>query len=243
MTIVAAVIPIALVVMFDVASSYPEAGDTALTLALSEPASHDVQVTYEIAAGTATAFEDLGTGVGHATILAGELGTTFNVILVEDDIHEGPETFTVTLVSADGATIQPEGKVVTIEIEDDDPVPSATVADVVVGEGDGEALVTITLSNPSADFTGYLMRTLDGSASHEAGDYVATEGGTVGISAGTTWTFAVEILDDAVHEGDETFEVELFSATNITLVDDRATITIVDDDPEPTSTPEPLIDV
>ena len=64
-------------------------------------------------------------------------------------------------------------------------------------------------------------------------DYTATSG-TLTISAGaTSGTFNVPVLADALDEDNETATITLSNATNATISDSTATLTITDDDATP----------
>jgi hypothetical protein len=118
-------------------------------------------------------------------------------------------------------------------INDDDTDPTASIADASVDEGTGVLTFTVSLDAPSGRVIEIDATTSDVSAL-DGEDYTgATE--TVQIAAGLTeGTFAVTLLDDTTHEGDETFGVALSGEVNVTLGTSTATGTITDDDPVPT---------
>ena len=67
-------------------------------------------------------------------------------------------------------------------------------------------------------------------------DYTATSG-TLTIAAGsTTGTFNVPVLADTNYEGNETATITLSNASNATISDSTATLTITDDDTAPSMT-------
>jgi hypothetical protein len=84
--------------------------------------------------------------------------------------------------------------------------------------------------------------TADGTAT--AGeDYTATSG-TLTFSPGeTTNTVFVQIIDDLIYEGDETFSLNLSDPTNATISDDQGIGTILNDDLPPELMVGVLIDV
>lgn len=106
-----------------------------------------------------------------------------------------------------------------------------TADDATANEADGAAVVTVRASAPvPADTTVYLGLS-DGTATRDL-DF-ATRDETVVIPAGQTSALAtVSILDDDIWEESETFELLVLRAEPIAIVD-RATVTIVDDDPLP----------
>ena len=67
----------------------------------------------------------------------------------------------------------------------------------------------------------------------QGSDYTATSG-TLTIAAGaTSGTFNVPILADTLDENNETATITLSAASNATISDSTATLTITDDDAAP----------
>jgi Zn-dependent metalloprotease len=114
-------------------------------------------------------------------------------------------------------------------------VPSITVADVSVAEGDSgdtNASFTLTLSTPTIAPVAVGFETVDGTAQH--GNDFERVAGTLVIPAGrTSAQIAVAVKGDIVPEGDETFLLRLTGAHNATIADGEAQATIVDDDTTP----------
>ena len=97
--------------------------------------------------------------------------------IVNDTLFEGTETVVVRLAAGNGYSLGTphEG---TVSIMDDDPVPSLSVSDVAVTEGNSgtaNAVFTVTLSAPSYQTITVSYQTVDGTASAGA-DYVYTAG-------------------------------------------------------------------
>jgi hypothetical protein len=113
--------------------------------------------------------------------------------------------------------------------------PAVSVSDVLQYEGSGGGTkafaVTVTMAPPETGCpaTGSVRyRTLDGSAT--AGqDYVATTS-TLSWTVPGPRVVAVQVARDDLHEPDEEFAVELFGPRGVTIVDDTATATVLDDD-------------
>ncbi|MBV9492607.1 MAG: DUF11 domain-containing protein [Acidobacteria bacterium] len=91
--------------------------------------------------------------------------------------------------------------------------------------------VTVTLTRTGADPATVNYATSNGSATSPA-DYSATSG-TASFAAGaTSTTFSVTINDDAIYEGNETFNLTLSSPSpNASLGLSTAVVTIVENDP------------
>ena len=104
------------------------------TVTMSAVWSVDVQVDFSTAPNTALAGLDYTTTTGTVTIPAGSLTGTLNVPVLGDLIDEPDETFFVNLTNPPGgATLLDAQGLGTIL--DDDPVPSVSIDDVAVVEG------------------------------------------------------------------------------------------------------------
>ena len=114
-------------------------------------------------------------------------------------------------------------------ITDDDATPSITIADQSVDEA-GTATFTATLSGPSSSDVTVVYNTSSGTAT-DGTDYTGATNNTLTIPAGSiSGTFTVVTTADTDNEVDETASVTLSSATNATISDDTAVLTITDDD-------------
>lgn len=107
-----------------------------------------------------------------------------------------------------------------------------TIADVSVAEGDSgttNAVFTVTLSPASSQTVTVNYVTVAGTATAN-NDYTTTSGQLTFTPSQTTRTILVPINGDTNDESDETFTVNLSSASNADIIDGTATGTIVDDD-------------
>jgi regulation of enolase protein 1 (concanavalin A-like superfamily) len=203
-----------------------------LTLSLSAASSSAVTVNYATAAGTATAGSDYTTASGTATFAAGTTSTTIAVPIVGDTIVEPDETVLVNLTSPANATIGDPQAILTITNDDTGALPSITIADRSIAEGNAgttNAVLTLTLSAASTSVVTVNYATAAGTAT--AGSDYTTASGTATFAAGTTsTTIAVPIVGDAIVEPDETVLVNLTSPANATIGDPQAILTITNDD-------------
>ena len=206
------------------------------TVTLSAAASVPVTVHYATADGTATAGSDYLATSGTLTIPAGSTTGTISVPVAGDKLNEANETFTVTLSSSTNAVIATATGTGTIL--DDDSVPSLSINDVTLTEGNSgtkTATFTVTLSVVSGRAVTVHFATANGTAT-AGSDYTAASG-TLTIPAGsTTGTINVTINGDRVVEPDETFFVNLSSPVNATIADSQGQGSILNDDP-PASLP------
>jgi hypothetical protein len=199
--------------------------------------SRPVSVNYATANNTATAPADYTAQSGTFTWSSGD--TTDRVVtipIVTDSISELDETFFVNLSGAVNATITDNQAVVTI-INDDQP--TLAVADLSIVEGTGgttTAVVTVNMTGIINSPVSVEYNTADGTATSPA-DYTATSGTLNWPAADNSpRTINITINPDDIHELNETFRVNIFNATNATISDNQAVVTITNDDPVPVIT-------
>ena len=206
---------------------------------LSGTSYQPVTVPYSTTNGTAT-----GGAIGTAdidfvepvsgaqlVIAAGQTTGTIYVVILEDNMVEDEETFTLTLGTPTGAIRSTTDGTATGRISSQQPTLS--VSGMSVDEADDVELdFTVSLSAATTQDVTVQYRTVDGSAT--AGeDYTATNG-TLTIDAGDTeGTVSVAIVNDTEEEGDERFSLTLSSSTNATIETASAMGTINANDAPP----------
>ena len=210
------------------------AGIATLTLTIPAISALPVSVDYTTNDGTgltgALAGLDYTLTTGTATIPAGQTTVTIDIPISEDLLDELDETLNVDLSNPVNSTLTDSQAVVTIT--DNDPTPELTISDVTVNEGDGTATVTVTLDTASGLDTSVDFSSNDGSAG--APDDYSTVAGTLSIPAGqTSATITVPISDDSLDELDENLLIDLANPSDVTVIDNQAQITIIDNDPPP----------
>ncbi|HEV7609807.1 MAG TPA: Calx-beta domain-containing protein [Steroidobacteraceae bacterium] len=205
------------------------------TVSLSAASASAVTVNYTTADATATAGSDYAAANGTLTFAAGQTTKTVAVSVNGDATVEPNETFVVNLSAAAGATIadaQGQGTIVNDDIAPPPPLPTLSVNDVSVNEGNAgtsAASFTVTLSAAAASAVTVSYATADGTAA-AATDY-ASANGTLTFAAGeTTKTVAVTVNGDATVEASETFVLNLSAPAGATLADAQGQGTIANDD-------------
>jgi ribosomal protein L35AE/L33A len=203
------------------------------TLSLNLPSGRDVSVDYATADGTAQAPADYQATSGTATFTAGQTSQQVTVLVNGDLLDETNETFTLNLTNAVNVTI-PDAQA-TGTITDDDPMPSLSVNDVSVVEGDlgtTNATFSVSLSAPSGRAVTVDYATADGTAQAPL-DYLATNG-TLNFAPGqTSKTVTVLVNGDLLDEGSESFFLNLTNPGNATISDGQGLGTITNDDGAP----------
>jgi Ca2+-binding RTX toxin-like protein len=184
------------------------------------------QVDYAIG-GTATLGSDYnnikvtgGTSVQAGTLnfAVGETSKTITVDVIGDKTFELDETLSVTLTNPRPEEAPASAKIVTnlaaVKIVNDDSVPTISVDNITVSEGNTGAF-NVTLSNPSYQKITVDYSIIDGTAKVNS-DYTATAyTGTLTFNPGDiAKTIDVTALFDNQFENPETFSVKLASSTN-----------------------------
>jgi len=112
-------------------------------------------------------------------------------------------------------------------------LPSVSISDVSLFEGDGglqNASFVCSLSVSSIRTVTVLYATADGTATFADNDYVSTNSTITFAPGETNKTISISVVGDTKVEPDETFWVNLSSATNAAIARTRGTGTIRDDD-------------
>src|SRR5262249_19349912 len=181
-------------------------GDAGATVAqftvhLLAPRDYPVTVDFSTANSTAAAGSDFVGTAGTLTFAPGETEKVVEVSVIGDRLDETDETFQLNLSNAVGAVIARSRAIGTIA--DDDAMPTVTIADVIVAEGNaGTTTVTfvLPLSAPSGQNVRVDYATADGTATIAGGDYVG-KGGSVTFGPGAvTQTVAVNVNGDSFAE-------------------------------------------
>ncbi|HEX6843593.1 MAG TPA: Calx-beta domain-containing protein [Actinomycetota bacterium] len=210
-----------------------EEGAATFTVTLDAASGRETAVDFTTGGGTAAAGSDYTAGTGSVTVPAGETTATFDVPLTDDDLHEGDETFGVTLSGEVDLVLA--DTTATATIDDDDPTPTISAADVGASESAANATVIVSLSNATVHEVTLDWTTFEGTATAGA-DYTAASG-TATIAAGQTeTTIVVALLGDAVDEPAEAFSVALSNPANASFgATTSVAVTLTDDDLTPTA--------
>jgi Calx-beta domain-containing protein len=201
------------------------------TVSLDTAAAVDVSVDYTTNDVTALGGSDYTATGGTATILAGDTSATVDVPVSDDAVFEGDETLTLDLSNeVNGVVADASGEGT---ITEDDPAPTITIDDPAVAENGGPASFTISLDAAADVDVAVDYATNDGTAT--AGTDYTAKSGTKTIAAGaTSATVNVQVDDDALYEGDESFALDLANPVNGQLGGATSgTATINDDDAKP----------
>ncbi|MDA7989091.1 MAG: inverse autotransporter beta domain-containing protein, partial [Alphaproteobacteria bacterium] len=224
--------PVTAVYFSEAASSSPETGSATIRLARAPGSPSNLDVGYEVIAGTATAGDDYTEPADDATVRFDGAGTTANITvpLTNDSDREGGETFTVRLVapSANNYELGAVTEHVVTITDDDTAAVSLSANRTFATEGATGASRVVVTATRSGVTTGALAAPiLIGHASDAAtlgavadnGDYSVT-GATASASGGqrhtlnftgssTTATVTFDFHDDDFAEGDENITVRL----------------------------------
>jgi hypothetical protein len=205
-------------------------GTATITATLSAQSGLPVEVNYATSDDTALQGSDYTPVSDTLTFSPGDIFQTFSVPITDDSMDEPVEAISLTLTNPVNASLGTPSTS-TLEIMDNDGVPTVQfgAANFNINEGDGNAMIEVTLSNPSSEPVTVTYASSDGTA--VAGlDYTAVND-TLTFSPGdVSETFAVPILQDDFFESDETVNLALSSPVNAGLgAPVEAVLTIKDD--------------
>ncbi len=229
--------PTSVTVGFTQASgSIPEnRGPTEPTLLIDPAAGVDITVPLIMTGVTATAGTDF-TVVSSVTVPAGRSRFSLAIPIIDDDLLEGDETFTVAIDTGNLPSIATAGSITTSTetIEDDDvPLVITVTGPASVTEG-ANAVFTVQASRaPSSNLT--VRLTVSENKWYGTGNFVASshEGNkTVTIPvAQTSATYTVPTVDDSTDEPDNSMFLTVKPGSGYTVGSpSSATVEVQDND-------------
>lgn len=218
-------------------------GDVTVVLAVERLNGSEgaVEVAYRTIDGSATAGLDYEISQGTLRWQDGSNSREFIYIqLLEDQLDEPDETFTVLLSNPTGGAALVAPSTATVTIVDDDldvaqpGLIQFTATQYAVAEPQGSRTITVQRINGTEGPVTVNFSTSDGSA-NAGNDYEAASGTLQwNDGEGGQKSFDVAILDDSLDEGSETVNLSLSNPTGgVALGTTGATLSILDDDGEP----------
>ncbi|MGR5433786.1 Calx-beta domain-containing protein, partial [Vibrio owensii] len=245
----------------DVTMSNASTTDTVVSMTLADGTADggvdytDTQVTITYADNSTEVVAVNPDGSFDVTVPANDTTYSITVSTTDDDLFEGPETFTlsgataVQTTPAEGTgTIVDDGSGPGPDPDDDRPTV-ASISSTTVNEGD-PATLDVTMSNASTTDTVVSMTLSDGTADGGV-DYTDTQvtityvdnstevvavnpDGSFDVTVpamDTTFSVTMETLNDDIYEGDETFT--LSGSTSVQTTPAVGTVTIDDEADRP----------
>jgi CSLREA domain-containing protein len=200
-----------------------------VTVTLSAGTSQTVTVNFATANDTAIGGADFTAVSGTLTFPPGTTSQTINIPIINDNLDENDEDFGVVLSNPANASIQDSGFVI---ITDDDPLPSVSISDVSVTEGNSgtvSAVFNLSLSAASGRDINVFFQTANGTAT-AGSDYVSRSSSTIVQAGQTAKTISVTVNGDITVEPDETFFLNLTFVGNGIAADSQGLGTIINDD-------------
>jgi hypothetical protein len=200
-----------------------------VSVTLSAQTSRPVSVNYNSLAFAATSGVDFLPVSGTLTFGPAETVKTISVPIVGDTLDEFNENFEIVFSNAVNATVSFYPNIL---IMDDDPLPSVSITDVMVNEGNSGTVggvFNVNLSAPSGKTVTVQFNTANGTASSGV-DYVSVSGVVSFPPGQTTKTITVQVNGDTTIEPNETLFVNLFSPVSTTISKAQGIGTILDDD-------------
>lgn len=218
---------------------------TAFTFTVTLSTVYDAPVTVDFATADLTPDEQYWYGpgaeagvdyianVGTLTFTAGETSQTITVLVIGDLLIESDEFFFVNLSNPSSEAILGSSQAWGTILNDDLPLPSVTINDVTVTEGNTgttSAIFTVSLSNAYNRSITVHYQTAEGSASASV-DYAASSGDVIFLAGETSKTIPVAVIGDRLAEQPENFFVNLSAPSNAAITRGQGVGTILDNEP------------
>ena len=217
--------PLPALAIADVTVTEGDSGTVAATFTvnLSDQSGRAASVNYATADGTAIAPGDYVAASGALNFAAGQTTRTVTVRSTATSWTSSTRTSRSPLESGQRNHFGPQG---VGTISDDDGLPSVSVSDATVTEGNGNSVTasfTLSLNAASGQPATVSYATADGTATAPA-DYTALPLTAITFAPGqVTRTVSVTVAGDVLDEIDESFTLNLSNPVNATISDpDRA---------------------
>ena len=196
------------------------------TVTLSPAINQEVTVAYETASGTAKAGDDYTPATGTLTFPAGTTEQTIRVSIIDDDMEEDEETFTVIL-SNSNAPIG-DGEATGVITDNDLPLVTVTTSQTTVEEGETVTFTLTRVGNLTVPLTVSVDVTARGAF---LADGAPTEA-TFAANAATT-AFQVATVDDEVDEENGAVTATIADGETYQVGDAASTTVEITDNDEP----------
>lgn len=217
---------------------------------LDKQAQSDVTLSYSVS-GSATPAADYSSLSGSIVIPALTSSDSIDVSAIDDVIVEGDETVILTLTGTDNSAVtvaSDAGLSATVTFSDNDAAEFSVTASIDTASENGEGSpthgeFTITMSKAArVDVT--IDVAVSGSAANGT-DYTTIGSSLTFLAGETSKTISVAVIEDTLVEDDETATLTISNPQpadgldsglfSISGTASSATVTIIDDDPDPTT--------
>ncbi len=200
--------------------------------------SGSLSVDYSTTDITAVAGQDYLAASGTLVFNDGETSKSFDIQINNDFVSESDETFKVRLDNAPNLDSLGNPTEQIITIQDQSTVPTLSMGNMTVNEGDGKVVLTISLSAATGRAVSVNFATSDtagsqncmianGRASSRC-DYISAFRTFNFAPRETSKTMTVLLIDDSYAEGSETFAAILGNPSGATAPTPVSTVTIND---------------
>jgi len=210
------------------------AGSAEVQVKLDAASGKTITVDYSASAsGNGSAITDFIPTSGQLTFAPGQTEKTISITILDDNIKEPDESFSVGLGRLANATSSANNFSASVLIEDDDLPPTVSITGSSALEDFGSVQAIIGLTSPSAQTISVDFRTSD-SLAIDGLDYQGVSE-TVTFEPGQTRKIVeVPLLGDTLDENDEVISADILNPVNTTITSSSANLIIEDSDAAPT---------
>ncbi len=193
-----------------------------------------VTVDYTTIANTATAASDYTTKTGTVSFASGEMSKTFDVTILNDNVDETTESFLLQLSNPGAGHVLGQMRTSVVTIEDDDVAGAFEFSNAIYTANENGGALTITVNRIGGSAGAVTVRYSTGNATATSGaDYTALSNVTLSFAHGqASKTFTVAILNDALVEGAEPFNLTLSTPSGRSTLgkQSKAVVYVLDDE-------------
>ena len=212
-----------------------EAGSTSFTLNLSHKTVQTVGVNYTTSNGTAVSGSDYTLKSGSINFAPGEITKTITVNILDDEIPESTESFSMTISGATNVSSISDNTG-SASITDSDTYPELTWSTTSLSVNEGNTnTITYSIAETYTESISFDVTTTNNTAI-EGSDYNGLVNQTYTIPAGSTSVnVTFNATNDNIYEAtNETDNIVLSNFTNVQASITSGTVSIINTDTKPT---------
>ncbi len=190
-----------------------------------------VTVDYFTTEGTATSDVDYTNTFGTLTFAAGETNKIISIGIINDALHEGNETFTLSLTNVIGGATLGATNLTTLTIVDDESTVGFSTATYATNEAAGNLLVTVTRTGSTLTPVNISYFTLADATALPGVNFTSVANTLVFPANVSSKTFLVPLINNTLAQGNVTFSLVLTNVTGGAAIGiQQAVATIIDND-------------
>ncbi|MBV1907931.1 MAG: hypothetical protein KUG78_01335 [Kangiellaceae bacterium] len=229
--------PVAGVVQFSGANyqQLESGGIVTVTLIRTNGNQGDFSVDFDTLDGTATSGTDYQLEDKTISFIDGETSRQVELVIYNDESYQGDRSFQISLANIQGAALLGQRNIATVNILEDDAIPSAgrvAFSGASYDSNEGRGTLTLTVIRTDGNYgEGSVDFSVEDNSAKNGNDFVATAETLYFSDGEINREISINLTDDSIIENNESFIVHLSNPQGVALgTPSSATVSIADND-------------